>query len=260
MGKGKGAAGVQGRHIYSRASYLHQAATYLASQAVRTPNTSSLGDKAVEGSRPWDQAQRQQRALQNTSRQVLADMRSVTLKAQIRQNSALKRTVCKFCDTLQIEGETATSTVENLSREGRKPWADVLVIRCRTCGNAKRFPVSAPRQKRKSCRQDQPAVSPTQVDNTDTNASTPATVPGIMAWGDDDSLRVKNSAALTFRAAAAALEDKEPYLICNPNNRPRRLLRDTSSDQAPTMAQHILNTYYGEYRSCCHYQERNVRK
>ncbi|KAK7394054.1 hypothetical protein QQX98_013162 [Neonectria punicea] len=79
-------------------------------------------------------------------------MRAVSLKAQIRQSPALKRTICKFCDTLLIEGQTCSSTVENDSKGGRKPWADLLTIRCKTCGNAKRYPVNAPRQKRRSLR------------------------------------------------------------------------------------------------------------
>jgi ribonuclease P protein subunit RPR2 len=89
----------------------------------------------------------------NLSHQVISDMRSVSLKAQIRQSPAIKQTICKYCDAVQIEGKTCHSTVENLSKGGRKPWADVLVTWCDTCGNAKRYPVSAaPRQKRRSLR------------------------------------------------------------------------------------------------------------
>jgi ribonuclease P protein subunit RPR2 len=42
--------------------------------------------------------------------------------------------------------------VENQSKGGRKPWADILVMRCLTCGHAKRYPVSVPKQRRKSAR------------------------------------------------------------------------------------------------------------
>jgi ribonuclease P protein subunit RPR2 len=155
MGKGKSAPGVQGRPIYSRASYLYQAAAYLEGQAARTSPGKSSADKAQpEGPDPGPstQSENETQALKNLSRQLLSDMRSVTLKAQIRQTSTIKRTICKYCDTLQIEGKTAISTVENQSREGRKPWADVLVIRCKSCSNVKRYPVSAARQKRKSQR------------------------------------------------------------------------------------------------------------
>ncbi|KAK7426803.1 hypothetical protein QQZ08_006704 [Neonectria magnoliae] len=143
--KTKGPQGVQNRHIYNRASYLYQAATYFASQphdAVAKSSSASVAAPNTNG----------QNATQNLSRQMISSMRAVSLKAQIRQSPALKRTICKFCDTLLIEGQTCNSTVENDSKGGRKPWADLLTIRCKTCGNAKRYPVNAPRQKRRSLR------------------------------------------------------------------------------------------------------------
>lgn len=153
MAKSKGQPGVQNRIIYSRASYLYQAANYLSNCADSAENAPSSTE---EPSKPQhsvqDQHGKQQKALENMSRIVMIDMRAVSLKAQIRQSPALKRTVCKFCDTLLVEGRSCSSMVENLSRGGRKPWADVLVIKCKTCGNVKRFPVDAPRQKRKSHR------------------------------------------------------------------------------------------------------------
>jgi ribonuclease P protein subunit RPR2 len=51
-----------------------------------------------------------------------------------------------------IYGSTCTNEVENKSKDGKKPWADVLVRRCATCGLEKRFPVAAKRQKRRSQR------------------------------------------------------------------------------------------------------------
>jgi ribonuclease P protein subunit RPR2 len=86
---------------------------------------------------------------------MLTDMRIVTQKILIRQSPDLKRTICKFCDTLQIEGQTSSSSIENTSRGGRKPWADVLAIRCGTCGHVKRFPVSVARQKRRPIRHEE---------------------------------------------------------------------------------------------------------
>jgi ribonuclease P protein subunit RPR2 len=53
---------------------------------------------------------------------------------------------------LLVESKTSRSWIENPSKGGRKPWADILVIECGTCGNAKRYPVDAPRQKRRSLR------------------------------------------------------------------------------------------------------------
>jgi hypothetical protein len=39
-----------------------------------------------------------------------------------------------------------------LSKNGRKPWAEVAIITCIACGACKRFPVGAKRQKRKALR------------------------------------------------------------------------------------------------------------
>lgn len=143
------------------------------------------------------------------SRKLLAEMRRVALKMQIRLDPSVKRTICKYCDTLILparegadwEGTTATTNatsdtttttssptisnsklehieiesyggskshdsntrartsvgtgniyVENKSRGGRKPWADVIVVECFTCGRSRRFPVNAPRQLRKHLR------------------------------------------------------------------------------------------------------------
>jgi len=36
---------------------------------------------------------------------------------------------------------------ENRSKKGRKPWAEVLVVRCISCGATKRFPVGSRRRR-----------------------------------------------------------------------------------------------------------------
>lgn len=170
MAKGKGQPGVQNRHIYTRASYLYQAAAYLATASLQTQGASSPNHHATgaptsstketkgstgDGPDPASSAgDDQRRALRNMSRHLLADMRAVSLKVLIRQRPEVKRSVCRRCDALLIEGGSCDAFVENPSRGGRKPWADVLVVRCRTCGGAKRFPVGEPgkRQLRKGLR------------------------------------------------------------------------------------------------------------
>lgn len=162
MVKQKGNAGIQNRHIYSRASYLYQAASYLANCAHQTIKTTKSEDDqddarkdeqsvAADGD-SFAHSKQERKAIIHLSHQVISDMRSVSLKAQIRQSPAIKQTICRYCDAVQIEGKTCHSTVENLSKGGRKPWADILITRCDTCGNVKRYPISAPRQKRKSLR------------------------------------------------------------------------------------------------------------
>ncbi|KAG6005711.1 hypothetical protein E4U21_007727 [Claviceps maximensis] len=152
MAKAKGHPGVQNRIIYSRASYLYQAANYLSNCVDHVENAPPPAPSKSSKPELSIQHRQRQRALENMSRIVMTDMKAVSLKAQIRQSPALKRTVCKFCDTLLVEGRSCSSTIENLSKGGCKPWADVLVMKCKTCGNVKRFPVDAPRQKRKNLR------------------------------------------------------------------------------------------------------------
>lgn len=156
--------GVPNKPSYCRLSFMYQAASFLAAvsahqsqpsdQAASRKTTSDIHmeDDGDNISKPDAENRRTATQTRNMSHRLLADFRSVSLKSQIRVSSAMKRTICKFCDTLLVEGQTCTSTVENTSKGGRKPWADVLVVKCHTCHRAKRFPVSAPRQKRRPLR------------------------------------------------------------------------------------------------------------
>ncbi|KAI0397700.1 RNAse P Rpr2/Rpp21/SNM1 subunit domain-containing protein [Xylariaceae sp. FL0594] len=162
---------VPNKHLYSRLSYLHQAAMFLGAQAhkaqaqaqaVQPPKSSSQPEK--EGGRaPTSQndSSRKNQGVEEESKEqtrlklaryLMTNFRATSLKSQIRVSPAIKRTTCKFCDALLVEGRTSTSVVENASKGGRKPWADVLVVRCLACGGAKRFPVGAERQKRRHLR------------------------------------------------------------------------------------------------------------
>ncbi|OHF03428.1 RNAse P Rpr2/Rpp21/SNM1 subunit domain-containing protein [Colletotrichum orchidophilum] len=139
------------RHAYTRVSYLHQAASYLATVQIPDAQVPS------NSSRPHQDArlaglEKMRSTTEKVARRFVSDIRAVSLKAQIRPSPLVKQTMCKFCDSLLIEGKSCTTTVENLSKGGKKPWADVMVTKCKTCGNVKRFPVSAPRQKRRPFR------------------------------------------------------------------------------------------------------------
>jgi ribonuclease P protein subunit RPR2 len=141
MAKSKANGSVPNRHLYSRLSYLHQAATFLGSQVGSTEDPKSEHGLAADQSRL------------KLARHLLTDLRATSLKSQIRVSPGIKHTICKFCDALLIEDERSTSVVENKSKGGKKPWADVLVVKCNTCGGARRFPVQAPRQKRRPQRE-----------------------------------------------------------------------------------------------------------
>ncbi|KAI0384432.1 Rpr2-domain-containing protein [Hypomontagnella monticulosa] len=156
MGKPKGPGSIPNRPIYSRISYLYQAAAYLANQPeLKGPSPDTQISKATEEGNTSQHVQTSHSddARYALSRRFITDLRSASLKSQIRLSPAMKQTICKFCDSLLIEGETSSSTVENPSKGGKKPWADVLVITCHTCGGMKRFPVQASRQKRRPIRE-----------------------------------------------------------------------------------------------------------
>lgn len=152
MAKSKAPPGVPNKHVYTRASYLYQAANYLANlatkQDVKHRDTASQGEHSSSAADAQEQ-----RAARNLSRHMVSDLRAMSLKGQVRQSTAMKRTICKFCDTVLIEGQNCHSVVENPSKGGRKPWADVLIIQCATCSNVKRFPVCARKQRRKHLRE-----------------------------------------------------------------------------------------------------------
>ncbi|KAK1758441.1 ribonuclease P protein component 4 [Echria macrotheca] len=145
MAKVKNGGSVQNKAIYTRASFLHQAAAFLSSSA----SNPDAKDSSTTTTTP---------ALPGMARRLVTDLRSVSLKTRIRLTPAMKQTICKYCDSILIEGQSCTSTIENRSKNGRKPWADVLVRKCHTCQRERRYPVDAPRQKRKTERDDQSKV------------------------------------------------------------------------------------------------------
>ncbi|KAI2604896.1 Rpr2-domain-containing protein [Hypoxylon fragiforme] len=152
MGKSNGSGSVPNRPIYSRISYLYQAAAYMANcsevkNEVKESKSAATYPKVMEEEKVSQETSRGKKAL---SRRFITDLRSASLKSQIRLSPAIKHTICKLCDSLLIEGDSSTSVVENKSKGGKKPWADVLVVKCHTCGGVRRFPVQAPRQNRRT--------------------------------------------------------------------------------------------------------------
>ncbi|KAK1965087.1 RNAse P Rpr2/Rpp21/SNM1 subunit domain-containing protein [Colletotrichum sublineola] len=140
------------RHAYTRVSYLHQAAAYLATVQSANSDTIINASQARHAPHAVDHEERL-KTNETVARRFVSDIRAVSLKAQIRPSPSLKQMMCKYCDSLLLEGKTCSTTVENASKSGKKPWADIMVTKCKTCGNVKRFPVSAPRQKRRPFRE-----------------------------------------------------------------------------------------------------------
>ena len=150
---------VPNKALNSRVSYLYQAATFLATQQQQhskaaienskkeTPDGGihDLAGATEAGMRTFFDFET---SPQPASRRLISDLRAVSLKAQMRMSPSMKYSICKSCDTLLVDGSTCTSQLENASKGGNKPWADILVRKCNTCGTAKRFPVAAERRKR----------------------------------------------------------------------------------------------------------------
>ncbi|PQE07198.1 hypothetical protein CJF31_00004876 [Rutstroemia sp. NJR-2017a BVV2] len=155
MAKGqatKGVAKVPNKNLYSRVSYLYQAATYLAMREQSDLDKLSSNGSSLDTENVWpvnNNEIKYEASLQPLSRRLLSDLRSVSLKGVMRMSPAVKNSICKHCQTLLIDGSTSTTEVENKSKGGKKPWADVLVRKCNTCGLEKRFPVAAERQPRR---------------------------------------------------------------------------------------------------------------
>ena len=168
-----GPAKVPQKSIYSRISFLYQAAGYLTQRHLSAPNPEVQehdGDPAtkstdVKSKVPGATAELETTTasakgthLQDgtaTSRYLLSHVRGVSLKGQARLNSTLKHGICRRCDAFLVAGINSSIHIENKSNGRNKPWADVLVTTCNLCDASRRFPIGATRQCSKTTRQTQ---------------------------------------------------------------------------------------------------------
>lgn len=178
--------GVPNKHLHARITYLHQAANYLSTQSLTSPPSGGVQSATTAGTPNDDkqdaatqtplhppgtlaidsctsQANRKPTPGQPSTAtfhpppsglplQLTTHLSIIAQKGQIRLSKELKHSICKICSSPLIEGQTCSQTTENLSKGGRKPWADVLVVKCLACGACKRFPIGARKQKRKALR------------------------------------------------------------------------------------------------------------
>ncbi|KAK2765051.1 hypothetical protein FQN54_008750 [Arachnomyces sp. PD_36] len=155
----KGSAGAAQSHLRARITYLHKASAYILSVSStttqRTQESSSgdgqskeQNDSSGDGANPHTTSPTVQTA--RLPRQYLSQIRGVSLKSQLRLPQDIKRSACRRCDILLIPGSTCTEEIENQSRGKKKPWADVRVVRCTSCGTTKRFPQASKRSSRLS--------------------------------------------------------------------------------------------------------------
>jgi ribonuclease P protein subunit RPR2 len=178
--KSKEIKGVTNKHLYSRISYLYQAAQYLASassnvsviavsqkdglqplmndqptaaQYQGVPLASSSNDSSKSSAScalPRGESERGQPS--NPALRLSSHLLAVCRRAKVKASHDLKRSICKRCNELLVPGKTAIIRMENKSKRKRKPWADVLVAECQRCGFEKRYPVGQERQCKKKDR------------------------------------------------------------------------------------------------------------
>lgn len=126
------------KNVHLRLAFLHQAASHLVDrmqndrhQIPRTEDNDAPVSKTLLG------------VSVTQPRYLVNQMKGVGRKSVIRLHKHTKRSVCKRCDELLVDGKNAVREVENKSRNQSKPWADVHVVKCLTCGTSKRFPIGA---------------------------------------------------------------------------------------------------------------------
>ncbi|KAL4904663.1 hypothetical protein BDW74DRAFT_178756 [Aspergillus multicolor] len=152
----KGPSGGANSHVRARIDYLYKAAAYLqsaktagAAQDVANQEDAVMSDAhTVPPSAIEPLSDGRSDYAPNVARLCIAQMRGVSQKSQTRLPIEQKRSFCKRCDTLLIARTNCTHETRNPSRGAKKPWAEVLVVRCNICGTEKRFPQAARRSRK----------------------------------------------------------------------------------------------------------------
>lgn len=156
-------------HLRARLEYLHRATAYLQSASLppsqhinenadnenNTSDTTRIVPQVISpasGGKKSGETPRKTRDLSHQARSYISQMRGVSLKTLLRLPIEVKRSYCKRCETLLVPSINCTQEIRNESRERKKPWADVRVVHCLTCGTEKRFPQAPRRSKKLSVR------------------------------------------------------------------------------------------------------------
>lgn len=79
------------------------------------------------------------KSIDSLSRMYLNHMDLVSKKAVLKLHPDIKRTICKKCSRLQIDGYTTTTRIINESNK-QLPHCNILEKKC-VCGQNKRFPI-----------------------------------------------------------------------------------------------------------------------
>lgn len=157
--KAEGVKKVANRYLYARLSYLQQAVQLLSGHSSETPSLQEISKIHQDRLSRGEGVENPKIDIEGTStstpvftsiglplvHELSSHIRAIAQKSVIRLSSDLKRSICGRCSAALIDGSTCTTRMENKSRNGRKPRADVLVITCIACQMEKRFPVGQPR-------------------------------------------------------------------------------------------------------------------
>lgn len=150
------------KHLIARVAYLDKAAHLLAQQQANDRSQATIDATLAQTEDPADvetSPESSVRLIQGLPMILGSQIRQISNKAVIRLSREQKNGICKVCGTPSLEGFTSNSETENLSKERKKSWADVLVFTCGTCGTQKRFPLGIKRQKKKTKRLAQNATA-----------------------------------------------------------------------------------------------------
>ena len=135
----KAGSGIPHKPLHARISYLSQAAAYLASseEKSRLLISANSGDRRARS----DQIKKSSSIEYAQSRNLLSQLRAVSLKSQIRLTAELKHSSCKRCHSPLLPATASEIGITNKSRHAEKPWADILVVTCGFCSGVRRYPV-----------------------------------------------------------------------------------------------------------------------
>ncbi|EGP87726.1 uncharacterized protein MYCGRDRAFT_42012 [Zymoseptoria tritici IPO323] len=197
--KVKGLKGVPNKHLHARISFLHQAAEYLSSHTSGGERPDAGPSDGSSEAQPDDRdtavkhlgsiSSNNDRDSKHSTDDLAApplitpgmpsymcsQLRQVALKSQIRLLPEIKRAYCKRCNAFLVEGQNYHRSMENLSRGGKKPHADITVFECGVCGAKKRFPITGAKQRRKGDRQSTRAT--VEISEAERNESLPLSMP-----------------------------------------------------------------------------------
>ncbi|OSD06973.1 Rpr2-domain-containing protein [Trametes coccinea BRFM310] len=133
---------VANRDVIQRINFLYQASTYLNSISQTLPHNSvndAFRQQTVKrkssSQKKRKSAVRHPRDIGELSRSYVSTMRIVGQKTMVRMDPALKRTLCKGCDTVLLPGSTASVRVHPLPSHGQ-----AMHYTCLTCDTTRRIP------------------------------------------------------------------------------------------------------------------------